>query len=66
MSSSKPTNKVIAGVMAGAVVTIAVWAAKQVALDVPIEVQGALTVLVTAAVQYVVRDADDPPAGDES
>ena len=66
MSSSKPTNKVIAGVIAGAFVTILVWAAKQFGtVDVPIEVQGALTVIVTAGVQYAVRDAEPPP-GDET
>lgn len=58
MNQARPTNKVIAGLLAGAVVTIVVWGAKAFgALDIPIEVQGALTVLVTFGVQYMVSDA---------
>lgn len=55
----KPTNKVIAGVLAGAVTTIAVWAFHQFGkVDLPPEVQGALTVIMTAITQYIVPDAE--------
>lgn len=54
----KPTNKVIAGVLAGAVTTIGAWAARAFGgVEIPAEVQGAITVVVTAVVQYLVPDA---------
>jgi hypothetical protein len=54
----KPTNKVIAGVLAGAVTTIAAWAAREFGkVEIPAEVQGAITVLITAVVQYIVPDS---------
>lgn len=54
----KPTNKVMAGVIAGATVTILAWVSKAYGgVELPAEVQGAATVLITAIVQYVVPDA---------
>jgi hypothetical protein len=54
----KPTNKVIAGVLAGAVTTIGAWAARAFGgVELPGEVQGAITVVITFAVQYMVPDA---------
>lgn len=56
--SKAPTNKVIAGVLAGAVTMIAAWAARQYGgIELPADVQGAITVIVTAVVQYIVPDA---------
>lgn len=58
-TSAAPTRKVVAGVLAGAMTTVGVWAAKQYGgVEMPPEVQGAITVLITAVVQYVVPDAE--------
>jgi hypothetical protein len=52
-----PTNKVVAGVLAGAITTIGAWAARQFGgVELPAEVQGAITVAVTFVVQYLVPD----------
>jgi hypothetical protein len=56
----KPTNKVAAGVLAGAIVGLIVWATKQFAkVEVPVEAASSLSVVVTFLVQYVVPDAVD-------
>lgn len=53
-----PTNKVVAGVLAGALTTIGAWAARQFGgVELTAEVQGAITVVITFLVQYVVPDA---------
>jgi hypothetical protein len=49
---------VIAGVLAGALTTIAAWAARAFGqVEIPAEVQGAITVVITAVVQWFVPDA---------
>ncbi len=58
MSGMKPSNKVTAGVIAGAVVLIAAWAARAFAkVEIPIDIQAALQILVTFGVQWAVPDA---------
>lgn len=63
MGSAKPTNKVTAGVLAGAVMVVLVWATKTFAhTDVPAEVSVGLLTVVTFVVQYMVPDsAQDSP-----
>ena len=56
MSTKTPTSKVVAGGAAGAAVTIAVWGASLVGLEVPPEVAGAAVVLVSFAAAYIVPD----------
>lgn len=58
-----PTNKVVAGVLAGALTTIGAWAVRQFGgIDLTAEVQGAITVVITFLVQYAVPDAEKPAA----
>ncbi len=52
----KPTNKVTAGVLAGALAAILAWVAKQFGVDVPAEIGVALSTVLTFAVQYMVKD----------
>lgn len=55
----KPTNKVTAGALAGAIVGIATWAADAFAgVKVPAEVAVSMSVVVTFAVQWFVPDAE--------
>lgn len=55
----KPTNKVVAGVLAGAVAAIGAWAAKTFGhVEMPVEIVGAAQVVITAVVQYFVPDAE--------
>lgn len=62
---TKPTNKIMVGALAGAVMTVVAWAAKQWGkIDVPAEVAVAGTAIITAVLQYVVPDA--PSSTDES
>ena len=52
-----PTKKVGIGALAGAIVAIAMWGAKAFGgVEVPAEIAVAFVVLVTFAVQYVVKD----------
>lgn len=53
----RPDRKVTIGGLVGSVVTIAVWVVGEVwAFDVPPGVEGALVVLLTFVVGYVVRN----------
>jgi len=53
-----PTNKVQAGIAAGAMAALVAWSVKQFAhIDVPAEIGVALSTLFTFIVQYMVRDA---------
>jgi hypothetical protein len=52
-----PTQKVTAGVLAGAIVTIIVWILKATStVDTPAEVAAALVVIVSFLLGYVVRE----------
>lgn len=56
-----PTKKVTAGVLAGALAAILVWAAKQFAhVDVPAEIGVAASTILTFATQYLVPDSAHP------
>lgn len=55
----RPSNKVTAGVLAGAITVIASWAFRQfVKVELPPEVAMAGQVVITFLVQYVVPDAE--------
>jgi energy-converting hydrogenase Eha subunit B len=54
MSSISP--KVLAGTLAAASVTIIVWIASTAGVNVPVEVAGALTVIVTFLAGYIKTD----------
>ncbi|WP_349866854.1 hypothetical protein [Leifsonia sp. WHRI 6310E] len=56
MSSKTPTSKVVAGGVAGAAVTVIVWVASLVGVEVPVEVATSAVVLVSFAVAYLVPD----------
>lgn len=54
----KPTNKVVAGALAGAVTVILVWAAKQYGhVELPGEVSSAVTTVLSAVAAYFVPDS---------
>lgn len=57
MSTKTPSPKVVAGGAAGAAVTIIVWGAGLLGVEVPAEVAAAAVVLVTFAAGYIVPDA---------
>lgn len=62
MASNMPTTKVLAGALAGALTVIATWALHQGAkVDMPIEVQGAVQLVITFVVQYLVPDTSTQP-----
>lgn len=48
--------KVTAATIAAALVTILVWVASLLGVDVPAEAQGAVTVLLVAVIGYLVPD----------
>jgi hypothetical protein len=50
----KPSRKVAAGGMAGALTTIVVFIATQLGLDVPAEVAAAVTTLFATGLAYLV------------
>jgi hypothetical protein len=53
----RPTRKVTAMTVAGALLTVGLWVAKDFyAIDVPGEVQGTLHTALAAMVGYFVRD----------
>ena len=55
----RPTNKVAAGVFAGSLVAVLVWAAREFAkVQVPAEIAMACSTAITFVVQYLVTDAD--------
>lgn len=52
-----PTRKVMAITVAGSLLTVAVWAAKEFyGIEIPGEVQGAVHTAMAALVGYFVRD----------
>lgn len=55
-TSKRPTRKVGAGALAGAVTIIGVWIAGQFGLDVPGEVGSAITTVLTFGASYMVRE----------
>lgn len=55
--SARPTPKVAAGSVAGAVTVILVWVASLSGLDVPAYVAAAVTLLLTAAAAYIMPDS---------
>jgi hypothetical protein len=60
----KPTNKVAAGVLAGALMVLLAWAVKTFAqIELPTEVSMAGSTLITFVVQYFVTDAEPAPSG---
>lgn len=63
----RPTNKVGAGVLAGAIAAILVWAARQFGkVEVPAEIAMAGTTVITFIVQQYVHDAEPEPAEQEA
>lgn len=59
----KPTTKVTAGAIAGALMAIIAWAAKAfAAVDIPTEIALAGATVITFAVQWTVRDAPEEAA----
>ncbi|MGJ5621398.1 hypothetical protein [Sulfitobacter sp. MF3-043] len=61
MNSNRPVRKVTASMLAGAIVQLLLWLNGQMAgPTIPPEVQGALTILVSFVVAYMV-----PPASTE-
>lgn len=52
----KPSNKVTAATGAAAVTTLVVWALTAAGVEVPSEVQGAITTLLVLAAGYFVPD----------
>lgn len=55
-SSKRPTRKVTAGALAGAVTIIGVYVAGLFGAEVPAEVASSVTTVLTFAAGYVVRD----------
>lgn len=54
----KPTNKVTAGVLAGALAAIVTWAANQFGhVTIPAEIGIAISTVFTFAVSYAVPDS---------
>jgi len=57
MNSAIPTNKVQAGILAGALAAIAAWALKTWGhTEMPAEIAVALSTVITFGVQYFVPD----------
>jgi uncharacterized membrane protein len=50
------SNKVTAATLASAIVAILVWIASAAGVDVPLEVQGAVTTILVFIAGYVVTD----------
>lgn len=57
-SKDKPTNKVSAGALAGALTLIVVWGVKLAGVDVPAEVGIALSTVFSFGLSYWVKDAE--------
>lgn len=56
----KPQRKIVAGGIAGAVSSLAVWALQQFAgIEVPAEQAVAITTIITFVVQYFVPNAQE-------
>lgn len=63
----RPSNKVTAGVLAGAITVIASWAFRQfVKVELPPEVAMAGQLVITFIVQYVVPDAEPEVVEEET
>jgi uncharacterized membrane protein len=59
MTSSVPAQKVTAGAIAGALVTIAIWLSKTYGhVDIPSEVAAAITTVLTFIVSYIVPPSE--------
>lgn len=58
-----PSKTVNTGGVAGAITIVIVWIAQSVwpSLDVPATVQGAVTIIVSFAAAWIVRDPDRRP-----
>ena len=56
-----PSPKMISATLAAAVVTVIVWVASAAGVDVPSEVQGALTTILVAVAAYVTPQGDWQP-----
>ncbi len=55
----RPTNKVAAGALAGAIMAVLVWGVKAFAhVDMPAEIVVASSTIITFGIQYLVPDAD--------
>jgi Flp pilus assembly protein protease CpaA len=50
------SNKVTAATLASAIVAILVWIASATGVDVPLEVQGAVTTILVFVAGYLVTD----------
>jgi Flp pilus assembly protein protease CpaA len=50
------SNKVTAATLASAIVAILVWVASAAGVDVPLEVQGAVTTILVFVAGYLVTD----------
>lgn len=50
------SNKVTAATVVAAIVTCLVWAASAAGVDVPLEVQGAVTTILVFVAGYLVTD----------
>lgn len=61
----KPTRKVAAGGVAGAVALLIVFVAGEFGLEIPPEVASAVTVLLTAGVAWLKRDESSPDLPEE-
>jgi len=58
--SVRPIRKVTAGAVGGAAITVAIWLIKAVwKIEVPAEVAGAMTVLMTFLVSYQIPAGED-------
>ena len=55
--SKKPTRKVGAGALAGAVTVIGVFIAESLGADIPAEVASSITTILAFAASYLVPDA---------
>lgn len=62
MNNVTPTNKVTAGLFAGAVTALAAYSMKTFAkVDMPAEIGAAISMVVTFVVQWLVPDSPQSP-----
>lgn len=61
-STAKPTRKITATGLGGALSIIAVWVAGLFGLDMPVEVAAAVTVVLSTGAGYLTRDPLAPTA----
>lgn len=55
----KPQRKVVAGGLAGSIVSLAVWILQANGVEVPAEQAVAITAIITFVVQYFVANAPE-------